>query len=419
MAHPDDDIFFVNPEIRRTIRADCPVDTAYLTAGDGGKKNHRAAVAYADSREYGVKAAYAETAEAANRWDRADVRVDGVTVRSYRLADRGRTTDVRLTFLDLHDGLPNGSQANSLLRLFEGSRPSITAFRGDARYTEPRLLATLAALVGLSRAERILTLDHDNASFAFALSGGVDHSDHGIGARYLRRTGYALGVPVTAYLGYTMSQLPANLTPGQEAEKNEVARWYIASRECHGTGICTMPTPYEGPLQRDWSLWVRRQYRQIHRDPRPGEIIGDIGRTTHATGADPAQCLDAGTAAPDASVRIHGCDGSGSQRWDLSHDGTIRPRSGPSLCLTAVGKAAALRPCATGVPDQTWVREPWRAATWKRTAWRLQGAGRRCLFQDDRDLPADWDARNRTSPRLTLSDCGTTPRPELYWRWKD
>ncbi|MGJ3558492.1 PIG-L family deacetylase [Streptomyces sp. INA 01156] len=129
VAHPDDDLFFLNPEIRQTIRAGCPVDTVYLTAGDDGKKNRDEALEYVDRREYGVRAAYAEMAEAANRWERADVRADGVRVRSYRLADKARDTDVRLTFLDLHDGLPRGQEPNSLLRLFDGSRRASSRFR--------------------------------------------------------------------------------------------------------------------------------------------------------------------------------------------------------------------------------------------------------------------------------------------------
>ncbi|MFF0448880.1 ricin-type beta-trefoil lectin domain protein [Streptomyces sp. NPDC004609] len=416
MAHPDDDLFFVNPEVRRTIRAGCPVDTVYLTAGDGGRTDRLKALEYVARREYGVRAAYAEMAEAHNRWDRSDVRANGVMGRSYRLADRARNADVRLTFLDLHDGLPRGEETNSLLRLFNGNRHRIQGFQSTASYTEDELLSTLSALVRLSRAQRILTMDYDNASFAFGLGGGVDHSDHGIGARYIRRVAYELGIPVTSYLAYTMSSLKANLTPGQSAEKNEVARWYLAHRRCGITGTCANVSPYRGPLQKDWSLWMHRQYEQIHRDPRPGEILGDIGRTTSLTGRDPSQCLDAGAPRRATKVRIHGCDGSAAQRWDIGTDGTIRPRRDRASCLTVIGAAVGLERCESGRADQRWSREPWRSATWKRSAWRIAGDGNRCLYQDDRELPARPDSRGRQSPRLTLADCGTGPRPELYWR---
>ncbi|GAA1335193.1 PIG-L family deacetylase [Streptomyces sanglieri] len=418
VAHPDDDLFFLNPEIRQTIRAGCPVDTVYLTAGDGGKKNRVKALEYVDRREYGVRAAYAEMAGAANRWERSDVRADGVQVRSYRLADAARNTDVRLTFLDLHDGLPRGQEANSLLRLFDQDKKSIEPFQSTASYTEDRLLAVVSALVRLSRAGRILTMDHDNASFAFGLGGGVDHADHGVGARYFRRVGYALGVPVSAYLGYTMSPLTPNLNPGASAEKDEVARWYLANRKCRATGTCANATAYKGPLQKDWSLWIHRQYQQNHRPPRAGEILGDVGRTTYFTGREPSQCLHAATGpAISGTADIRGCDGSAAQKWDMRKDGTIRPRLDRDFCLTANSTAVGLERCEGGRGSQRWIREPWQSTTWKRSAWRIMGSDRRCLFQDDRELPTRWDDRDRQNPELKLSGCGTQPRPELYWRW--
>ncbi|MCX4681177.1 PIG-L family deacetylase [Streptomyces sp. NBC_01433] len=418
VAHPDDDLFFLNPEIRRTIRAGCPVDTVYLTAGDAGMKNRLKALEYVDRREYGVRAAYAHMAEAANRWERADVSADGVRTRSYRLADDARDANVRLTFVDLHDGLPQGQEPDSLLRLFDGRRKSIEPFQNTKSYTEDRLLQVVSALVRLSRATRILTMDHDNASFAFGLGGGVDHSDHGIGARYFRRVGYALGVPVSSYLGYTMSPLKENLSPGASAEKDDVARWYLAHRKCRATGTCANVTAFAGPLQKDWSLWIHRQYQQIHRAPRAGEILGDIGRTTLFTGRDPAQCLHAATGPANAgTVGILGCDGSAAQKWDVGHDSTIRPRLDRDSCLTAYASAVGLEPCEHGRRSQKWNREPWKSTTWKRTAWRISASGGRCLYQDDRELPARSDSRDRQSPELRLSDCGTQPRPELYWRW--
>ncbi|MEU5976222.1 ricin-type beta-trefoil lectin domain protein [Streptomyces sp. NPDC047315] len=419
VAHPDDDVFFLTPEIRRTVRAGCPVDTVYLTAGDGGITDPGRAREYADSREYGVRAAYAEMAETANEWQRADVQADGVRVRSYRLVDRDRDADVRLTFLDLHDGMPHGGHPNSLRRLYEGRQSAVTAFRGDASYTEDSLVATVSGLLKVSGAERILTMDHDHASFAFGLGGRVDHSDHGIGARYVRRAGYALGVPVTTYLGYTMSPLRANLTPGQVAEKDEVVRWYIAHRTCRPSGTCSNVPPYRGTLKEDWRLWVHRQYEQVHRPPRRGEVVADVGRTTYATGRDPAQCLhgDGGTAAT-AAVRLHGCDGSAAQQWEVRGDGTVRPRHRARACLTVSGPdAVRLEPCREGSPAQRWAREPWRSSTWSRRAWRLVGMGGRCLSQDDRKLPARWDSRDRTSPLLVFAACGTVPRPEDYWSW--
>ncbi|MFB7914463.1 ricin-type beta-trefoil lectin domain protein [Streptomyces sp. NPDC056061] len=417
MAHPDDDLFFLNPEILRTIRGNCPVHTVYLTAGNGAVQNRLKALEYVDRREYGVRSAYASMAGAADDWRQSDVRSDGVRIRSFLLAGRPRGAEVRLTFLDLHDGLPHGQEADSVLRLYDGSRRSVHGFLGDVSYDEERLLATLSALVRDSRADRILTMDYDNASFAFGLGGGVDHSDHGITARYFRRAGYALGVPVTGYLAYTMSPMKANLTSAQAADKERVARWYIARRRCRATGWCANVPPYSGPLQEDWKLWLHRQYVQVHRAPRPGEILGDIGRTTYHTGPDPAQCLDASTgSARPGEVRIRACDGSAGQRWRTGHDGAVGPKSAPGSCLTATGADVRLEPCRGGA-EQRWTRVPWKSPTWKRTAWRIEGGGRRCLYQDDRELPSRWNGRDHPAPQLTLADCSGPARPEQYWQW--
>ncbi|WP_424860455.1 PIG-L family deacetylase [Streptomyces sp. MMS24-I29] len=419
VAHPDDDLFFLNPEIARTIRARCPVHTVYLTAGDDAVRDRTRALEYVDRREYGVRAAYASMAGAADGWKRSDVRTGGLRVRSFLLAGRPVGAGIRLTFLDLHDGLPHGEEPDSVLRLFDGSRHSVRGFPDGPAYTEERLVATLRALAGTDRAERILTMDHDNASFAFGLGGGVDHSDHGITARYFRRVGYALGIPVTSYLGYRMSALDADLTPAQAAEKERVVRWYVARRRCRATGACAEVPPYHGPLQEDWNLWIRRQYPQTHRSPGPGEVLGDIGRTTYAAGPDPARCLDAaGTPAKSREVRIRACDGSPAQRWRMRSDGTVGLWGEPHSCLTAVGAGAALELCRGGAADQTWTRVPWRSTTWKRAAWRIESAAdHRCLYQDDRELPARWDSRDRLDPRLVRTGCSGPARPEQYWRW--
>ncbi|MEU9850354.1 ricin-type beta-trefoil lectin domain protein [Streptomyces sp. NPDC047985] len=419
VAHPDDDLFFLNPEIARTIRARCPVHTVYLTAGDDAVRDRTQALEYVDRRQYGVRAAYASMAGAADGWKRSDVRAGGIRVRSFLLAGRPPGTAIRLTFLDLHDGLPHGQEAESVLRLFDGSRRSVRGFPDGPGFTEERLVTTLRTLARTTRAERILTMDHDNASFAFGLGGGVDHSDHGVAARYFRRVGYALGVPVTSYLGYRMSALGANLTPAQAAGKERVVRWYVARRRCHATGRCAQVPPYRGPLQEDWNLWIRRQYPQVHRSPGPGEVLGDIGRTTYAAGPDPARCLDAaGSRAGARAVRIRACDGSPAQRWRMRSDGTIGLWGETHSCLTAVGAGAALEPCRDGAVNQEWTRVPWRSAPWKRMAWRIESAAdHRCLYQDDRELPAHWDSRDRSSPRLVRTDCTGPARPEQYWRW--
>src|SRR5689334_793960 len=64
VAHQDDDLLFMNPDIQTSIALDHVVRTIYLTAGDSG----RDATFWRDRREAGVMAAYAHMAGVPNVW---------------------------------------------------------------------------------------------------------------------------------------------------------------------------------------------------------------------------------------------------------------------------------------------------------------------------------------------------------------
>ncbi len=413
VAHPDDDLYFIDPAIRETVRAGCQVTTVYLTAGDDGKTPRRAALDYVARREAGVRAAYAVIAGVPDRWTEGTVQVDGRDIRSLTL--KASPAPVRLVFFGLHDGLPEGQGADSLLKLFAGTRRSIPFFESAETVTGEQLVSALSALARQEKAQRILTLDHDNASFAFGLGGRVDHSDHGIGARYFRQAGYVVGIPVSSYLGYTMSSLGSNLPQNRVPPKEATIRRYLAHAECRSRE-CDATGRYEGPLPSDASKWVHRQYQQVHRDPRPGEILADIGRTTAHSGRDPEQCLEAVRAkAEEGAVRLNGCDGTAQQKWDIRDDGTIRSRHFHGHCLVLVKAGAGLARCSPADAEQRWAREPWQSTTWKRTAWRVAGAKNMCLYQDDRHLPPRWDSREDRTPRLGLIKCDAQTQPGLFW----
>ncbi|MFI5617695.1 PIG-L family deacetylase [Streptomyces sp. NPDC051567] len=419
VAHPDDDLFFINPEIMRTVRAGCFVSTVYLTAGDGGEEVPHEAKNYAMNRENGIRKAYAEMAGAPGLWQRDDVRAGGRLVRSFRLFGGGNRPDLRLTFLDLHDGKPRGQEPESLLRLFEGTKRSITPLRGRPAYTEKQLLSVLAALTRGARAERILTLDPDSASFTTGVDGRVDHSDHGITARYFRETAYRTGLPSAFYLGYTVFPLPGNLSPAQAAGKEAVVRWYMAHSRCPRESVCTVSGPYAGVLSHPYRRWVDRQYRRTHRKPGPGEILGTIGRVTESGGPHPEQCLgaDAQEGPPKpATVAILPCDGSAGQKWQVRADGSIRSLLKGDRCLAAVAGRAVLRPCRPSEAEQKWKPVAWHGADRRTPSWKLMGAGNACLYQNDRSF-ARWNRNGQPSPRLDLVNCDRPVQPELLWNW--
>lgn len=80
VAHPDDDLLFMNPDQDDAIRQGRCVHTAYLTAGDRGQ-----GLDYALARERGIQAAYATMAGTPDAWDTDGLKVGSHTLIRHRL----------------------------------------------------------------------------------------------------------------------------------------------------------------------------------------------------------------------------------------------------------------------------------------------------------------------------------------------
>src|SRR5215213_5329561 len=91
VAHEDDDLLFMSPDLPASIRRGNTVETVYLTAGDAD-----AGEAYWRGREDGIRAAYARMAGVENRWNQSAVRIAGKSVRRYTLAPAPK---VRVVFV--------------------------------------------------------------------------------------------------------------------------------------------------------------------------------------------------------------------------------------------------------------------------------------------------------------------------------
>ncbi|MEU3710870.1 ricin-type beta-trefoil lectin domain protein [Streptomyces catenulae] len=384
VAHEDDDLLFVTPQLQHLLAARCPVHTVYLTTGDAG---HAAPLnGYVLDREHGVRAAYAQLAGAPNVWRRDDLPVRAARIPSFTLAGR---PEVRLTFFGLPDGFPygEGSAAHhrqSLLKLYRGEERVLHSTDGTRAYTDSSLVDALSALAGKGGTDSFRTLDFDSTRFGAPADPLADHSDHAVAARYFRRAAFAVQArpDVRGYLGYPLSTLPPNLTPEQAVRKTDGFDAYLRGVTCVPLRC---PQPHPTGLYRGWLL---REYPRTHREPRDGEIMSGIGDTDRRGAVE--RCLDA-SAAP--AVRTRPCDGSPAQSWRSGPGGRLRPATG-QLCLTAAA-APGLAPC-DGPPGQTW---------WTDGRGRI-GSGDRCLHQDDMIRPA---------PTLRLAPC-TPYRPELLWR---
>ncbi|MEU6865391.1 ricin-type beta-trefoil lectin domain protein [Streptomyces sp. NPDC046876] len=389
MAHQDDDLLFINPEVQRLIRRKCSVGTVYLTAGDAGRSF--AEDSYVQQREEGLRASYAKMAGVPNRWHRSDLRVRGHRLVSFVLGGR---PDVRLVFLRLPDGLSKGVGSarysrQSLLKLFRGQIATIKPVDGARSYTREELTSVISEVLALRKAERILTLDYDSATFGVGPPNPADHSDHEMTGRFFRKAAFVAPTrpAVASYVGYGLSLLPANLTPQQRRDKETVYDTYLRYAGCF-----TGPCPTRPALSENFRRWIAREHTRTHRQPRPGEIMSAVGRTNTKAAVERCLARDPRRFAPGA-VTTADCDGSPTQRWTFA-GGTIKD-AGAGACLTA-STEVVMAPCS-GSGSQTW---------WRDKDGRI-GTGGSCLHQDDLAM---------LKPRLSLKPCSPY-QPELRWQW--
>lgn len=145
VAHQDDDLLFMNPDIMNSLNNGNCNRTVYVTAGDAGMKLQWL------KREQGSKAAYAQMLGIKNPvWTERVVEVNAdhyVKVASMRGEPR-----VSLIFMHLPDGNLHGdgffqTSNQSLAKLFDGSLTTINAVDGQSRYTKDQLIESLFLLM--------------------------------------------------------------------------------------------------------------------------------------------------------------------------------------------------------------------------------------------------------------------------------
>ncbi len=248
VAHPDDDLLFLSPDLLHAIQAGGNVRTVYLTSGDAGVH----ASSYWQDRESGVRAAYAEMAGVANSWTQSDAGVAGHPIPVFTLTDQ---RNVSLAFMRLPDGgvygsgfASNGYQ--SLQGVWTGSTATIGAVDGSSSYTLSTLTSTLVYLIASFQPEQVNTLDYRRTY------GDGDHSDHHT-VGYLTRSAIAhcnSCVAFIGYEGYPVIPLPANVSDADQKAKQSAFFTYAQHDKLVGDLLAeSASTPYDS--------WLVRQYR--------------------------------------------------------------------------------------------------------------------------------------------------------------
>ncbi|MHC3469589.1 PIG-L family deacetylase [Streptomyces sp. 7R007] len=177
VAHPDDDLYFMNPAVFHGLKAGTRTTTVCLTSGDADGRNPRPGdpgpvaedrEAYGRARQNGLKAAYAAMVlgDRTAAWKPATLSTAGGAVaEAYTLADAPWVT---LIFLNIRQhGTPEGPprSLHVLWRDEVAQVPTLVPSGGLVAeayaYTRAGLVDTLVQIMDLVRPTLVRTLDPD------------------------------------------------------------------------------------------------------------------------------------------------------------------------------------------------------------------------------------------------------------------
>jgi LmbE family N-acetylglucosaminyl deacetylase len=297
VAHPDDDLFFLNPDLQQAIGRGESVLTVCLTCAESEGKNFRgddprhatATVDYesfAAARRNGLLAAYAQMAagDLHSPWDRSPV-----TTAAGRVAEMctlRAAPHIRLLFLNMwQEGgrAPEGRPAR-LRRLWIGEteRQPVMASAGIAGpqpdgYTRQSLIDTLVTILDEVRPSVIRTMDpdpahqvHDGRNRQHAdygdYSDHIDHTPTGLFAwaavqEHLRQ-GRNEHLVVEGYRGYFNERWPFNLGATALREKLTLLDIYgwADEHECDRVEGCGDRTVGDGAAGSRWAQSTTYRY---------------------------------------------------------------------------------------------------------------------------------------------------------------
>ncbi|ACU69495.1 conserved hypothetical protein [Catenulispora acidiphila DSM 44928] len=240
VAHPDDDLYFLNPDIADSVRTGGEVTTVVLTSAEAG-----GGASFAAARQHGLRSAYARMAGAEDDapWRRSVLVTRGGEAELCELEADAR---VRLVFLDISMGSYTGSTPEDenhtpLAALFQGTlttrpvlQPSETSITAGV-YTRDQLVGTLTDLMDHFLPTVVRTMDPDPErrgigpkERAWLTDSGVhtDNEDH-TAAAWFTYAAYAdhrarrgpSAVRLDSYVGYGNARWRHNLGGSSAREK--------------------------------------------------------------------------------------------------------------------------------------------------------------------------------------------------------
>lgn len=255
VAHQDDDLLFMNPDIFHALKASYCIRTVYLTAGDGGFGDY-----YWLKRQLGAEAAYANMLGTNAVWVERIVKLadnEYVTV-----ANPKGNNQISLIFFHLPDGNLQGqgfsySHHESLAKLLSRRIAAIHSVDRQSTYTADQLATALYSLMNVYSPTEIYTQS------AYVSHLYPDHSDH-IAVGQLAHLAYAqyekkqydnlVSIPISFYIGYPIHGMAENIS-GDDLQSKAAAFFSYAQYDgavCGSMQLCKKVPTYLAYLSRQY-----------------------------------------------------------------------------------------------------------------------------------------------------------------------
>lgn len=287
VAHPDDDLFFMNPDLSRSLLAGTPLTTLYLTSGEAdGRNQARGGAArdpaqpadrahYAEARQNGIRCAYAQmaTGDRASPWKRTVLPTAGGG--HVELDVLVAMPHINLIWLQLREARnPAAENPVSLRGLWNGKISALgsqlasgSPIKQPYTFTKDQLIRTLAGV--LARYKPTTIRMQDPTPGRYETTGKyTDHQDHMYTARFAQAAtaAYALQVSdrphfsVQNYLGYHNGTLPHALDPQTVAAKVGYLKtyaWQDMENYCGSPSGCGDRKVAGSPTGHNWAQSLR------------------------------------------------------------------------------------------------------------------------------------------------------------------
>ncbi|RCH68197.1 PIG-L family deacetylase [Streptomyces sp. SDr-06] len=306
LAHPDDDLYFMNPDTQHTLDSGVPLVSVYVTGGEANGDNRVVSdtsppvydkAAYSSARHQGLRQAYATLLglDKYTPWEKsvAELR-GGHRAEVNRLQHQGRS--VELVFLNtaMHTSLGGRMGLPSLWEDRSLQLPVVIATGSPLRqaksYTYDDMVDVLAGLLADYAPTLVQTLDPDpdiqhsspaDRSHDSEQPGYSDHADHTAAASFawaamIRHAEQGNAFLATAYRAYYNRHWPKNLPPKVLAEKAAHLVPYGGDKrwDCGNPGGCGDYNVGGTRPLTNWKGWVRSTH---YRHPGTRLLVSDDG----------------------------------------------------------------------------------------------------------------------------------------------